>query len=366
MTSTAQPASNRQSRSSCGGTSTAAQSKRSSRIEKPRSIHNSPSALERRKTTSAVKRYATLEDHWNMMFGSGDSDDGQDNLTGSTTSARPVSWHPASSHYPDSYLSSPADDLPFQNGNYAFPDHASAYQTLTSGYISYPTSSYGPESFYQTQDYPTSALTSNRTSMETSPFPAWNDPLSPMADTTLVTPSFPSRNMASRTWAAGPPTSQPRIQSASSDFLPIQHPEGAFDDESMDTIEPSEKEPGKILVGMGLYDPPNYESLLTTGLGKGLKLEETFQPPEPEEDDDDAEESSSDDDDDDDSVDEAPAPPEQSNWSLHSAQQAQTPATDFSSQSFLLEDEETYANEWWYQQLKRPTAQDAGIGYGWL
>jgi hypothetical protein len=71
-------------------------------------------------------------------------------------------------------------------------------------------------------------------------------------------------------------------------------------------LEQPEEEEGEILVGMGLYDVPdkydedvglnNYRTTLSSLLGgsrgqespgKGLKLEETWEPPESEEEDDD-------------------------------------------------------------------------------
>jgi hypothetical protein len=90
------------------------------------------------------------------------------------------------------------------------------------------------------------------------------------------------------------------------DFLPIQQPDPSFEaDESIPyhSLEDSD-EPGEVLVGMGLYDAPekspasdphldNYRSSIMSQLlgpgyrkpetpvatGKGLKLEETWNPP---------------------------------------------------------------------------------------
>jgi len=102
-------------------------------------------------------------------------------------------------------------------------------------------------------------------------------------------------------------------------FLPIQHPEPNFPAEDSIPYHPlSEPDSdGEELIGMGLYDAPevakttssnpeldNYRALMMTGFlgtgygkvestGKGLKLEETWNPPpsddEDEEDDDDDE-----------------------------------------------------------------------------
>ncbi|EKG16527.1 hypothetical protein MPH_06303 [Macrophomina phaseolina MS6] len=334
-------------------------SKRSSRIEKPRSIHNSPTGHERRKTTSAAKRYVTLEDRWNMMFGPGDEEMQDSNITsGFSSSTRPVSWHPSSSNY---FNSSPANELSSLNGGYEFPDHTSANPSPASGYASNSALAYLSVLAQRKQESFPLATLDNDSSMETSPFPDYHESTAPTSSFSEMTPA-PSQ----QTWStAGAPTSHPRIQSDSSDCLPIQNPEEDVD--CMD--EDSPKESGNVLVGMGLYDPPNYESMLTSGLGKGLKLEETWQPPpEIDEEKEDADDDSSDEE----SIEEAPEPPKQSDdvddqrcWRLNAAAQA-VPASDLSGRSFLLEDEETYTNEWWYQQLKQPTAQDAGLGYGWL
>ncbi|KAL1628655.1 hypothetical protein SLS56_005764 [Neofusicoccum ribis] len=340
----------RESRNSHGYTTS---SKRSSRIEKPRSIHSSPTSLERRKTTSAAKRYVTLEDRWNMMFGSGD-EEMQDSAETSAVppSTRPVSWHPTSSNYFNSFDSSPANDLSSQNGGYGFPDQTSAYPSPASGYASNSALAYLSALAQRKRDTFPLATLDNDTSMDTSPFPAYHE----------STASFPAMASAGaqQSWTpAEAPTSHPRTQAGSSECLPIQGP-----DEDADSLEEqSPKESANVLVGMGLYDPPSYESMLTSGLGKGLKLEETWQPPP------DIENEDEDDSSDEESIEEAPEPPKQADeaddtqrWTPARA----VPAADLSGQSFLLEDEDTYTNEWWYQQLKRPTAQDAGLGYGWL
>ena len=96
-------------------------------------------------------------------------------------------------------------------------------------------------------------------------------------------------------------------------FLPIQHPEPTFPAEESIPYHPlSDSDDGEELIGMGLYDTPepaktlssdpqldNYRSLMMSHLlgvgrrveptGKGLKLEETWNPPpsDDEEEDDD-------------------------------------------------------------------------------
>ncbi|OJD30685.1 uncharacterized protein BKCO1_570001 [Diplodia corticola] len=348
-TSTSPLSSHRDSRISHGGSS----SKRSSRIEKPRTVHGSPTGLERRKTTSAAKRYVTLEDRWNMMFGSGD-EEMQDSTTtsGFSSSNRPVSWHPSSSNY---FNSSPANDLASQDGGYGFPDQASAYPSPASGYASNSALAYLSALAQRKQETFPLATLDNDTSMDTSPFPDYHEPSAQIT-------SFPDMTSQQDWTSAQASTCHPQPQAGST-----EDPEA--DADCMEDDSP--KESGNVLVGMGLYDPPSYESILTSGLGKGLKLEETWQPPSEMEDDDDDDEDDDDDSSDEESIEEAPEPAkageeaERQCWTLQAAAQAM-PAADLSGQSFLPEDEETYTNEWWYQQLKRPTAPVAGLGYGWL
>jgi hypothetical protein len=153
----------------------------------------------------------------------------------------------------------------------------------------------------------------------------------------------------------------------SSDFLPIQHP--AAQDEEM------EEDSGERLVALGLYDLPE-PSLSWNGLeeatGKGLKLEETWQPPE-DEDEDEEEEDGDVADDASSEASEEPSPPlpsvndhtQQLQLPVHV--KAQTPGS-MDGQSFFFDDEETVSKEWWFQQVRQPSmpVRDNGLGYGWL
>lgn len=120
-----------------------------------------------------------------------------------------------------------------------------------------------------------------------------------------------------------------------------------------------EEDGGEKLVALGLYDLPE-PSLSWNGLveatGKGLKLEETWQPPE---EDDDEEDGDAADDDASSEASEEPSPP------LPSVK-AQTPGS-MDGQSFFFDDDETVSKEWWFQQVKQPAmSRDNGLGYGWL
>jgi hypothetical protein len=158
-------------------------------------------------------------------------------------------------------------------------------------------------------------------------------------------------------------------QNGSADFLPIQHP--VTQDEEM------EDDNSERLVALGLYDLPD-PSLSWNGIeqatGKGLKLEETWQPPEDDDEEEDDEENDAD------AVDDASSeaseelsPPLPSVNDCNQQLQlpvdgkAQTPGT-MDGQSFFFDDDETVSREWWFHQVKQPSlpVRDNGFGHGWL
>jgi hypothetical protein len=129
-----------------------------------------------------------------------------------------------------------------------------------------------------------------------------------------------------------------------------------------------EDDDGEKLVALGLYDapePPLTWSALNEGTGKGLKLEETWQPPEEEDGEDEDDDASSE------ASVEEPSPPlpavHQPSQHLPVHVKAQTPG-NMEGQSFFFDEDESVSKEWWFQQMKQPTmpVRDAGLGYGWL
>lgn len=154
-------------------------------------------------------------------------------------------------------------------------------------------------------------------------------------------------------------------QNGSNDFLPIQHP--AMELESSPMEDEDMEDSGKELVGMGLYDAPESEltwsSMLVGGTGKGLKLEETWQPPE-EDEDEEPEEEEDDASSDDGSVEEMPA----QTTNQIPVNVPTKPQTNMDGQSFFFDEDDTVRHEWWFNQLKQPSlpVRDAGLDYGWL
>lgn len=175
------------------------------------------------------------------------------------------------------------------------------------------------------------------------------------------------------------------FQPETPDFLPIQHPIEPPLNLNVKVAPKIPKKQSKELVGMGLYDHPDRDSpssldysassgyFVNThreSVGKGLKLEETWQPPknpegEEEEADDDAEEEeeeaySSDEADED-------LPPIVSPTSVAETQKSLYPTySDLSNQTFFLDDD-SYASCLAFDQqaiqvCQKPSVSDAACG----
>jgi hypothetical protein len=301
--------------------------------------------MERRKTTTESKLYATLDDHYRMMFGVEPEEEVDDR----PQQSRPVSWHPSSTHFQkqsssyfepqqDWYSASPRNSM-HGSDFYSLSTRNSQFEPTSNN--AHYSAAYGMEDseYNQTPSY---------------------------AHSNLNTPSTEPLPWYLQKWAQqNQEQAMVASQNASSDFLPIQHP--AIQHEEM------EDDDGEKLVALGLYDLPE-PSMSWTGseqaTGKGLKLEETWQPPEEDED----EEEDEDAEDDASSVaSEEPSPPlssvndrtQQLQLPVHV--KAQTPGS-MDGQSFFFDDDETVSKEWWFQQVKQSSmpAQANGLGYGWL
>jgi hypothetical protein len=318
---------------------------RPTRVEKPKSHHNSPRTAERRKTTTESKLYATLDDHYRMMFGV----EPEEELDERPQQSRPVSWHPSSTHFQKQSTSYFEPQQEWYSASPRNSMHGSDFYSLSTRNSQFePTSNQSHWSGAYGMD-----------ESECSQTPSY-------AHSNLNTPSTEPLPWYLQKWAQ---QNQEQAMNAShngsSDFLPIQHP--ATQDEEM------EDDDGEKLVALGLYDLPE-PSMSWTGseqaTGKGLKLEETWQPPEEDEEEDDDEDAE----DDTSSVaSEEPSPPlssvndrtQQLQLPVHV--KAQTPGS-LDGQSFFFDDDETVSKEWWFQQVKQSSvpAQANGLGYGWL
>lgn len=310
--------------------------------------------MERRKTTTENKLYATLDDHYKMMFGIAP----EEVIDERPLQNRPVSWHPSSSQFQGARQMNYFDYAPQQTWAHQYSpsrtsNHGSDFYSLsarnsmlepmpnaTNHSNVYGTHRGSDESHYswqsaaqQTPGYVHSAVNTPTTE----PLPWYLQ-------------QWAQKNQA---YAS---------QNQSNDFLPIQRP--TEHDEEME-------DEGEKLVALGLYDAPE-PSLTWGGLveatGKGLKLEETWQPPEHEDDEDDV---------DDDTSSEAsveePSPPlpainkHNQKLQLPVNIKEQTPGS-MEGQSFFFDEDESVSKEWWFQQLKQPSmpVRETGLGYDWL
>lgn len=318
--------------------------------------------MERRKTTTENKLYATLDDHYRMMFGVAPEEVAEERPQPS----RPVSWHPSSSQFQASRPTNYFDPMtPHGLSQHYSP--SSRHSNQGSDFYSMSTRNSMYESPSSAATY-TNAYGMHRGSDESEY--SWQNQqqqTSGYEHSAMNTPTTEQLPWYLQQWAQ---KNQARAMTASqhgsSDFLPIQYP--SEQDEEM------EEDDGEKLVALGLYDTPE-PSLTWGGLveatGKGLKLEETWQPPTNDEEDDE------DEDVEDDASSEAsveePSPPlpstTQRTQQLHMPVhvKAQTPGS-MEGQSFFFDEEETVSKEWWFQHLKQPTmpVRDAGLGYGWL
>lgn len=231
---------------------------------------------------------------------------------------RPVSWH-ASSHLApqSSYLSSMGYPLPKTEFNGAYdnqelkstPAVYSGYASPTATFspLSQPFTDYRQQAFQYTDDsfFPNTFDTFNNSYASYQPPETTQQAETHSYSTSSnMDPSMYSHfdwdNFAANGFdsATAPPTPE--------NFLPIQQqPDPSFEvEEAIPYHSLEDSEPGEVLVGMGLYDAPekspdcdpqldNYRALMMsqllgtpyrkqeapTATGKGLKLEETWNPP---------------------------------------------------------------------------------------
>ncbi|QDS77170.1 hypothetical protein FKW77_001778 [Venturia effusa] len=301
----------RHSRPSCSQTP----KRHSARIEKPRSGHHSPRASERRRTFTAVKQYASLDDHYRKMFGLEDEEEQEDHQEQYITT-RPVSWHPSSSWcemkdytraYPNTQTPMPLQQ-PTTTVDTSMGSFATQVDAAWSAYMHGETAPRSADQF---------CTTHSNTSSSSQPTPTY------YSDEQLQCTPAQQATQSEQTWER----------------------------ESGDGFQ---REQSTELIGLGLYDPPGTILPFMHRDGKGLKLEETWQPPEEMEDADADEESE----------DEEEEPPRPEDAQLP---QARLPMVNLSGQSYFFDEKAAgLKTEWWYHQLKNSVPQAGTLGYGWI
>ncbi|KAE9962368.1 hypothetical protein BLS_000424 [Venturia inaequalis] len=214
----------------------------SARIEKPRSSHQSPRAPERRRTLTAVKQYVSLDDHYRKMFGLEDEEE-KEHEQEQYIIPRPVSWHPSSSRWNlnDSMMAcSQQQQAPTM-----------AQQSSTAG------------------DNPMAVYASQVDN-------AWSSYTHCQA-----VPHALEQTYGTTSYMSSMPQSEPFYQPVHDHVQPTTQQDQDWEEDARDEFH---REPSTELIGLGLYDPPGTTlPFMHTG-AKGLKLEETWQPPEEMED----------------------------------------------------------------------------------
>lgn len=329
------------------------------RIEKPRTPKASPRILtERRKTFtgSSTKPYPSLADHYQAMYGSNSNNDGVVQSSDFVSTTRPLSWHPTSSQSSYGFTSSPAS-------GYGYAQDQITYSPYDQ-YLPYPSE--------LTQ--PSSNWFSDATSYSTTPnndAAGWSSymsgPLSYSSTYNYSSAQYPpvyTTSTIPMTYTQAPAdTRQPTSQANMTSYPTLQRIETAK------ALELGEdrlaREPSQELIGMGLYDEPGAEPILS-GLtqGKTLKLEESWAPPE----------ALVSDDDEDEHEDDEASPVELSKPALVGSHGGapQLPCINLSNQSFLFDhhDDDTIATNHWWNQQQQPKqlavpAPAAGYGYAY-
>ena len=225
--------------------------------------------------------------------------------------ARPVSWHPSTQQVPQTQQVPPVStqptqypfpsyyDVDFYNNPTQFPPTPAAYSAYSS-----PVSTLSPLALpYSTYELP-----------QTYSSPSWNVSAAPVTSTVPAMNSIPASTYA--TPCSFAPAAAPSQAAAYQSLSPypanwacygpqgvntpptpedppkMQQPEPVLQTEESIPYQPleedEEEEEGDILIGLGLYDPPEklpYQGeggLLGASFeptGKGLKLEDAWEPP---------------------------------------------------------------------------------------
>ncbi|KAL7931151.1 hypothetical protein V8C35DRAFT_282790 [Trichoderma chlorosporum] len=274
------------------------------RVVKPSSASNSPrsSAAKSRRRTMVNDSQAsqTARRHQQVLQYLSGSQLPQEAMPGSQR--RPVSWHPSMimQSPQDEYLQTPSFDwLPsmMQHGQYD--------NYYSSSQPSPPMASYSNNTSPSPTFSPPSPTYLGVETMAARPVDSWQlAACYPNMSEDRFTMS--TLNNAVDAYSLGYMETTPPTPSS---YIPTQQLQPAVPEASIQVVDEPEEE-GEILIGMGLYDTPgkyeedphlnNYRSTVSSLLGssirpreptgKGLKLEETWEPPKSDDEEDEGEE----------------------------------------------------------------------------
>ena len=342
------------------------------RIIKGNAGGTSPHAIQRRRTTASQGTHAAMNDHRREQRMGGSY-----GAWGSVPSGRPMSWHPGIRPLERSAESSQTSKPISKNTPDRFQDvngstsslepWLKSHSQMDAGYaVNEPPPLHGQSltGAEELESY-NSQIGNSYSSYSFCNFSShsYYSGISLQYEPGAYTPT----ELQPPDWSQVP-INLPNLEPTHTpNFLPIQLPPEPLETFNIDLAPQIPKKASKELVGMGLYDHPDgdYFSNLNhvdpaalhqftnphrESVGKGLKLEETWQPPQPQEkaeDDDEEEEAEEEEEEEeeeeaystDEAEDELPAPTS-----------GQTPATfypaygDLSNQSFFFDHDEHYTN----------------------
>jgi hypothetical protein len=373
---------------------------RSGRIAKPDSTGGSPQHLQRRSSAASQRALRHRSEIVQQRTRWSQYDAGTAQPYSAQEDIRPLSWHPAATAQPS----------PLQPSLYPMVTSCSwqeqplpTYQTVS--YNGMPTPMVQPDlsndipidSFYNLNDYaipcqqtdgPTSepmylcSSGNGATAMyqQSQAYPN----LYPYQFTNAYVPTSMDQMNPTQNWLNNQPPTLSYTAPPTPDFLPIQFPaSGAASDVD---IPPLPTKENKELRSLGLYDAPEQDNsswlggnagmdLLQAKTGKGLKLEETWEPPEEseEEEEEEEEEEGGEDDAEGDAEDEetaqkAEVPGQQQTTTYDSAPNH---SMDMSNQSFLFDHDGSVDAGMVYGFQQAPMMQQMPqlmptSTYGWL
>ena len=339
---------------------------RASRILKTNSAGNSPQGIQRRRTTSSHITSQHQSDRLPQNTQNPRQSMGHYPIPypASVNATRPVSWHPTvargrgmdrRSHHevPARYSGAGYQTMAV----HGLPTPMTQPDFNTEAPIDQYFSLDGSSVSYQQQPMPYNQYNSTGLSLDTTYQSAL--PFGPQYY--MQYPSMPLAQASSTTSAIGYPTQAwaeslrpfpTHTAPPSPDFLPIQNPMDVWDG-SLGPVNPLPRKQSKELVGMGLYDQPDRTSFSMGSInesyvgsygidpqqGKGLKLEETWEPPEEDKESDDEEEVQ---DEENASSAEEEVSPIAMPMDVKQEEQLYLTYPDLSNQSFFFEDDDGY------------------------
>jgi len=327
------------------------------RVRKQTSANNSPHNVQRRRTTAnhttRCSPYQTQEQRLRNYYSSRHQ----------IPIARPMSWHPGSEHLHTLATHVPACEPAMGNtieglenlavsGTPTSSVQQSVENALAMGY-GFPTATPSTTCDQSSLEIGGYGIAETALGPTYDPYGAYNPPQQPQYQYTLQAPAYNDHAPTTyqmQQWSQLQPYLASHAVQASPNRLPTQPPANKPQELKVTTRPRMARRGSQELVSIGLYDNDDNDflSALNSAVtsypsrdGKGLKLEEGWQPPHDDEDDEEDEGYSTDEGDE---IDEVPpvhtsAPPE--------IQTSFYPPTygDLSNQSFFFNDDDQYASE---------------------